>query len=79
METLAKTFMLLPDETISLKKIFVQFPCRLITNPMIINSAITAWKTKNPLWNQQVNLREIKILREGQQKIDFDAADSCRR
>ena len=45
---------------------------------MNTNSAFTAFYTENPFWYQQVDLRQIKILRGGQPNVDFDAADNCR-
>ena len=34
--------------------------------------------TENPIWYQQFDLRQIRILRGGQTIVDFDAADNCR-
>ena len=34
--------------------------------------------TKNPIWYQQFDLRQIRILGGGQPIVDFDAADNCR-
>ena len=42
------------------------------------NSAFTGSYTENPFWCQQIELRQIRILRGGQPSVDFDAADNCR-
>ena len=45
---------------------------------MNTNSAFTGSFTENPLWYQQFDLRQIRILRRGQPIVDFDTADNCR-
>ena len=45
---------------------------------MNTNSAFTESYTENPIWYQQFDLRQIRILRGGQPIVDFDAADNCR-
>ena len=45
---------------------------------MNTNSAFTRSYTENPFWYQHINLRQFRILREGQPIVDFDAADKCR-
>ena len=45
---------------------------------MITNSAFTGSYTENPLWYQQFEFRQIRILRGGQPIVGFDAADNCR-
>ena len=45
---------------------------------MNTNSAFTGSYTENTFWYQHFDLRQIRILREGQQIVDFDAADNCR-
>ena len=45
---------------------------------MNINLAFTGSCNKNPFWYQQLDLRQIKILRGGQAIVEFDAADNCR-
>ena len=45
---------------------------------MITNSASTGRYTEIPSWYQQLDLRQIRILRGGQPIVDFDAADKCR-
>ena len=44
----------------------------------IHNSAFTGSFTENTFWYQQFDLRQIRILRGGQQLVDFDTADNCR-
>ena len=41
-------------------------------------SAFTGSYTENPFWYQQLDLRQIRILRRGQPIVDFDAAENCR-
>ena len=45
---------------------------------MNTNSAFNGFFTENPLWFQQFDLRQFKILRGGQPVVDFDTADNCR-
>ena len=45
---------------------------------MNTNSAFLGSHTENPLWYQQFDLRQIRILKGGQPIVDFDAADNCR-
>ena len=45
---------------------------------MNTNSAFTGSHTENLFWYQQFDLRQIRILRESQPIVDFDAADNCR-
>ena len=45
---------------------------------MNTNSAFTGSYTKNHFWYQQFELGQIRIFRESQPIVDFDAADSCR-
>ena len=44
---------------------------------MNTNSAFTGSYTEDPLWYQQFDLRQIRILRRGQPFVDFDAAENC--
>ena len=44
---------------------------------MNTKSAFTESYTENPLWYQQFNFRQTRILRRGQPKVDLEAADSC--
>ena len=79
LETLAKTFIIpaRQDQFIQ-ENIFKNAPVRRIAIAMNTNSAFTGPYTKNPFWNQQFELRQIRILRGGQLIVDFDAADNCR-
>ena len=45
---------------------------------MNTNSAFTGSFTENPFWYQQLDLRQIRILRGGQPIADFDTANNCR-
>ena len=45
---------------------------------MNTNSAFNGSHTENPNCYQQLDLRQIKILRSEQLDVDFDAADNCR-
>ena len=45
---------------------------------MNTNSASIGSFSEKPLWYQQFDLRQIIILRRGQQILDFDTADNCR-
>ena len=44
---------------------------------MNTNSALNGSYTENPFWSQQFDLGQTKLLRGGQQIVDFDAADKC--
>ena len=41
---------------------------------MNTNSAFTGSYTETPFWYQQIDLRQIRILRGGQPFVDFDTA-----
>ena len=60
------------------ENIFNIAPVRRIAIAKNTNSAFTASYTENPVWYQQFDLKQIRILRGGQPTVDFDAADSCR-
>ena len=45
---------------------------------MNTNCAFTGSFTENPVWCQQFDLRQIRILTGGQSIVDFDTADNCR-
>ena len=45
---------------------------------MNTNCDFTGSFTENPFWYQQFDLRQNRILREGQSIVDFDTADNCR-
>ena len=79
LETLAKIFIIPARQNQFLQEnFFNNAPFRRIAIAMNINSAFTGSYTKNPLWYQQFDLRQIRLLRGGQPIVDFDAADNCR-
>ena len=43
---------------------------------MNTNTAFTGSFTENPFWYQQFDLRQIRILRNGQPIVKFDTADN---
>ena len=45
---------------------------------MNTNSACSGSYTENLFWEQQFDVRQSRIPREGQPVVDFDAADKCR-
>ena len=78
LETLAKTFFIPARQNQFIQEnIFKNAPIRRIAIAMNTNSAFTGSYTENPFW-YQVELRQFRILREGQPIVDFDAADTCR-
>ena len=78
LETLAKTLIIPARQNQFFQKdISNNAPVRRIAIAMNTNSALTGSYTENPLWYQQFDLRQIRILR-GQPIVDFDAADNCR-
>ena len=79
LETLAKTFVIPARKNQFIQEnIFNNAPVRRIANAMNTNSAFTGSYTENPIWYQQFEIRQIRILRGGQPILDFDAADNCR-
>ena len=79
LETLAKTFIIPGKQNQFIQEnFFNNAPVRRIAIAMKTNSAFVEPYTQNPFWLKQFDLREIKILRGGQQLVDFDAADNCR-
>ena len=78
LETLAKTFIILANQNQFFQEtIFNNAPIRRVAIAMKTNSAFTGSFTVNPFWYQQIDLRQIKILRGGQPIVDFDTADNC--
>ena len=78
-ETLAKTFIIPARQNQFIQEnIFNNAPVRRIAMAMNTNSAFTGSYTENPFWNQQFNLRQIRVLRGGQPVVEIDAADKCR-
>ena len=41
-------------------------------------SGLTGSFTEHPFWYQQLDFRQIRILRGGQLIVDFDTGDNCR-
>ena len=79
METLAKTFIIPARQNQFIRKTFVNnAPIRRIVIAMITNSAFIGSFTENPFWNQQFDLRQIRILRGGQPIVYYDTLDNCR-
>ena len=79
LETLAKTFIIPARQNQLIQEnIFNNAPIRRIAIAMNTNSAFTGSFTENPLLYQQVDLRQIRVLRGGQPIVDFDTSDSCR-
>ena len=56
---------------------FNSAPVRRVTIAMNTKSALIGSYTKNPIWCQWRDLRQIKKLRVGQPIIDSDASDNC--
>ena len=78
-ETLAKTFNIPARQNQFIQEnVFNIAPVRRIAIAMNTNSAFTGSYTETPFWYQQIELRQIRILRGGQRIVDFDAADNCR-
>ncbi len=79
LETLAKNFIIPARQNQFIQEnIFNNAPVRRIAIAMNTNSALTGSYTEKPFWYQQIDLRQIRILRGGQLIVDFDAADKCR-
>ena len=79
LETLAKTLIIPARQNQFIQEnIFNNVPIRRVAIATNTNSAFTVFFTKNPFWYQQVDLRQIGILRGGQPIVNFDTADNCR-
>ena len=78
-ETLAKTFIIPARQNQFIQEnIFNNAPIRGVAVAMNTNSAFTGSFTENPFWYQQLDLRQIRILRGGEPIVDFHTADNCR-
>ena len=72
LETLAKTFIIPTRQNQFIReKIFNNAPIRRVAIAMNTNSAFTGSFTENPLWYDQFDLRQNRILRGGQPIVDF--------
>ena len=79
LETLAKTFIIPARQNQFIQEnIFNNAPVRRIAIAMNKNSDFTGSYYENPIWYQQFDLRQIRMLGGGQPIVDFDAADNCR-
>ena len=75
---MAKTFIILARQNQFIQEnIFSNAPIRRVAIAMNTNSAFTGSFTENPFCYQQFDLRQFRILRRGQQFVNFDTADSC--
>ena len=76
LETVAATFIIPARQNQFIQEnLFNNAPVSRIAIATNTNSAFTGSDTENPIWYQQFELRQFKILREGQPIVDFDAAD----
>ena len=79
METLAKTFIITARQNQFIQENnFNNAPISGIATATNTNSAFTGSFTENSFWNQQFDLRQIRILRGGQPIVDFVSADNFR-
>ena len=79
METLAKTYIIPARQNQFIQEnIFNNAPIRRIAIAMNSNSAFTGSLAENPVWYQQFDLRDIRILRGGQPIVHHDTTDNCR-
>ena len=79
LETLAKTFIIPARQNQFIQEnIFNNASICRIAIAMNTNSAFTGSFTENPFWNQQFDLRQIRILRGRQPIVDCDTAANCR-
>ena len=79
LETLAETFTRPKRQNQFIQdNIFNNAAIRRVAIALNTNSAFTGSFTENPFWYQQIDLRQVRILRGGQSIVDFDTADNCR-
>ena len=76
---LLRSFFIIParENQFIQENIFNNAPAHRIAIAMNTNSAFTGSYTKNPIWYQQFELRQIRILKGCQPYVDFDCADNC--
>ena len=79
LETLGKTFIIPAKQNQFIQQNnFNNAPVRRNLISLNTISAFTGSYTENPFWYQQLDLRQIKVLRGPQLMVHFDAADNCR-
>ena len=78
LETLAKTLIIPARQNqFNQENVFNNAPVRRIAIAMNTKSAFAGSYIEDPFWYQQFALRQIRILRESEPIVDFDAADDC--
>ena len=79
METLAKTFIIPARQNQFIQeKMFNNAPIRRLAIAMNSNSAFTGSFAEKPLWYQQFNVRDFRVLRGEQPIVHHDTTDNCR-
>ena len=78
METIAKTHIFLARQNQFIQENIFNNAKHQIAIAMNSNSAFTGSFAKNPFWYQQFNLRDLRVLRGGQQNVSHHTTDSCR-
>ena len=79
LETLAKLFIIPARQNQFIQEnLFNKAPVRRIAIAMNTNSAFNGSFKENPLWYQQFDFRQVRILRGGQPIVDFDTTGNCR-
>ncbi len=78
LECLAKSFIFSARQNQFIQEnIFNNAPVSRIAIAMNTNSAFTGSYTENTFWYQQIDFRQIRILRGGPPIVDFDSAVNC--
>ena len=78
LEIFAKTFNMPSRQNQFIQENFSNnAPIRRVAIATNTSSAFFGSFAENPLWYQQLNLRQIRTLRVGQPIVDFDTADNC--
>ena len=79
LETLPKTLIIPARQNRFIQEnILDNAPTRRVVIAMNTNSVVNGSFSENTFWYQQMDLRQIRILRGGQSIVDFDTADNCR-